>query len=60
MVYDDIDGDVGNDDFFFFFFFVCAFPSYISGVHHFWVKFLRMWPFFNPTIKLVTFHLCGW
>ena len=30
--------------FFFFFFFV--FPSYISGVHHFWVRFLRMWPFF--------------
>ena len=27
-------------DFFFFFFF--AFPSYISGVHHFWVRFLRM------------------
>ena len=23
-----------------------AFPSYISGVHHFWVRFLRMWPFF--------------
>ena len=37
-----------------------AFPSYISGVHHFWVRFLRMWPFFNPTIKVVTFRLCGW
>ena len=24
------------------FFFLCAFPSYISGVHHFWVRFLRM------------------
>ena len=23
-----------------------AFPSYISGVHHFWVRFLRMWSFF--------------
>ena len=37
-----------------------AFPSYIYGVHHFWVKFLRMWPFFNPTIKVVTFRLRGW
>ena len=36
-----------------------AFPSYISGVHHFWVRFLRMWLLFNPTIKLVTFRLCG-
>ena len=45
-----------------FFFFFCAFPSYISGVHHFWVRFLRMWPFFffNPTIKVVTFRLRGW
>ena len=43
--------------FFFFFFFV--FPSYISGVHHFWVRFWRMWPFFNPTFKVVTFRLCG-
>ena len=43
--------------------FVCclfAFPSYISGVHHFGVRFLRMWPFFNPTIKVVTFRLRGW
>ena len=44
----------------FFFFFFCAFPSYISGVHHFWVRFLRMCPFFNPTIKVVTFCLRGW
>ena len=28
--------------FFFFLFFFFAFPSYISGVHHFWVRFLRM------------------
>ena len=42
------------------FFFFFAFPSYISGVHHFWVRFLRMWPFFNPTIKVVTFRLRGW
>ena len=45
---------------FFFLFFFFAFPSYISGVHHFWVRFLRMWPFFNPTIKVVTFRLRGW
>ena len=37
-----------------------AFPSCISGVHHFWVRFLRMWPFFNPTIKIVTLRLRGW
>ena len=37
-----------------------AFPSYIPGVHHFWVRFLRMWPFFNPAIKVVTFRLRGW
>ena len=40
--------------------FLSAFPSYISGVHHFWVRFLRNWPFFNPTIKVVTFRLRGW
>ena len=33
-------------------FFFFAFPSYISGVHHFWVRFLR--------IKVVTFRLHGW
>ena len=49
---------VCNIQLFFPFFF--AFPSYISGVHHFWVRFLRMWPFFNPTIKVVTFRLRGW
>ena len=45
---------------FILFYFFFAFPSYISGVHHFWVRFLRMWPFFNPTIKVVTFRLRGW
>ena len=42
-------------------FFVCffSFPSYISGVHYFGVRFLCMWPFFNPTIKVVTFRLRG-
>ena len=44
-------------DFSAFFF---AFPSYISEVHHFWVRFLRMCPFFNPTIKVVTFRFRRW
>ena len=47
-----------SSSFFLFFFF--AFPSYISGDHHFWVRFLHMWPFFNPTIKVVTFRRHGW
>ena len=48
--------------FFLVFFCFCffAFPSYISGVHHFWARFLRMWPFLNPTIKVVTVRLRGW
>ena len=49
----------GADGVFFCFCFF-AFPSYISGVHHYWVRFLRMWPFFYPTIKVVTFRLRGW
>ena len=47
----------------FLFFFFCAISlcySYISGVHHFLWDFLRMWPFFNPTIEVVTFCLRGW
>ena len=50
-----------TDSFFFFIlFFFFLFSSYISGVHHFWVRFLRMSPFSNPTIKVVTFRLHGW
>ena len=46
---------------FFFFFFVCAFPSYISGVHHFLGEIFCVCDrFFNPTIKVVTFRLRGW
>ena len=26
----------------------------------FWVRFFWMWPFLNPTIEVVTFHLRGW
>ena len=39
-----------------------AFPSYISGVHHSGVRFLRLSPFlfyFNPIIEVITFRLCG-
>ena len=32
----------------------------ISWVHHFLLRSLRMWPFFNPTIEVVTFHVYGW
>ena len=35
----DLNGIQGHTVFLFVFF---AFPSYISGVHHFWVRFLRM------------------
>ena len=45
--------------FFSSFLFFCD-PSYISGVHHFLVRFLHMWPFYTPTIEVVTFHLHGW
>ena len=26
----------------------------------YWVKFVHIWPFFNPTIEVVTFRLHGW
>ena len=40
--------------------FFCV-PSYISGVHHFGWDLLCKWSFFlNPTIEVVTLHLCGW
>ena len=43
-----------------FFFFFCV-SSFISGVHHFLVRFLSMWLFFfNPTMKVVTLHPFGW
>ena len=47
-----------------------AFPSYVSGVHHFWVRFLHVTVFnpttevfttvFNPTTEVFTFHLHEW
>ena len=37
-----------------------AFPSYISGVHHFWGDIFAYVTVFNPTIKVVTFRLRGW
>ena len=41
------------------FFFFCVPQLYLWG-SPLWVKFLRMWPFFNPTIKVATFRLRGW
>ena len=35
-------GPFNMGPFFLFLFFFCAFPSCISGVHYFWVRFLRM------------------
>ena len=37
-----------------------AFPSCISGVHHFGWDFCVCNCFFNPTIEIVTFHIRGW
>ena len=39
-------------------FFFCVL-SFSSGVHHFWWDFC-VCEFFNPTIGVVTFGLCGW
>ena len=36
-----------------------AFPSYISGVHHFGWAFADVTIFFNPTIEVVTFRHHG-
>ena len=44
---------------FFFFFFFCI-PQLYLWASPFWVRFLRMWSFFDPTIEVVTFCLCGW
>ena len=40
----------------FFFFYVSQLCLWGS----FWVRFLHMCPFFNPTIEVVPFHLHGW
>ena len=40
-----------------FFLSFCVPQLYLWGS---WVRFLRMWPLFNPTIKVVTFRLRGW
>ena len=37
-----------------------VFPAKSLGFTIFWVRFLRMWLSLNPTIEVVTFHLCGW
>ena len=41
-------------------FFFCCIPSYISGGFHFWRDFWACDHSFNPTIEVVTIHLCGW
>ena len=46
--------------FFFFFFFFFRSPAISLGFTTYGWDFLRMWPFFNPTIKVVTFRLRGW
>ena len=40
-------------------FFFCIPQLYVWG-SQFWERFLHMWPFSNPTIEVVTFHLRGW
>ena len=40
--------------------FFFAYPSYISGVHHFLGEIFAYVTVFNPTIKVVTFRLRGW
>ena len=46
--------------FFSFFFFFLRSPAISLGFTTFWVRFLRMSPFFSPTVKVVTFRLRGW
>ena len=43
----------------FFFYFFCIPKLYLWGSPSL-VRFLRMWPFLNPTIEVVTFRLHGW
>ena len=41
----------------FFFFY---FPQLGLWGSSFWVRFLRMWPYLNPAIEVVTFRFRGW
>ena len=43
----------------FFFSFSCV-PQLYLWASPLWVRFLCMWPLFNPTIEVVAFHLHGW
>ena len=45
--------------FFFFFFFLVYFPQLYLWDSLFWMRFLSVWPFFNPTIEVATFRLHG-
>ena len=40
-------------------FFFCVPQLYLWG-SPFWVRFLWVWRFLNPTIEVVIFRLCGW
>ena len=51
--------NINHKTVFFCFFFWCVPQLYLWG-SPLWVRFLRMWRFFNPTIKVVTFRLHGW
>ena len=51
--------DLFKQIFLFFGWFFCVPQLYLWG-SPLWVRFLRMWLFFNPTIKVVTFRLRGW
>ena len=42
------------------FFFFFSLPQLYLWGSPFWVSFLRIWPFSNPTIEVVTCHLHGW
>ena len=43
----------------FTFFFFCLPQLHLWGLP-FWVRFLHMWPLFNPTTEVVIFRLHGW
>ena len=44
-------------DFFLLFFWV---PQLYLWGSPYWVRFLHTWPFFHPTIEVITFSLCRW
>ena len=57
-MYITITSQFGSHKFVFFLFLLV--PQLHLWGSPFWVSFLCMWPFFNPTLEVVTFHLRGW